>query len=85
MVDLKEQFDFFCKEKNVIDLTRGKPSPEQLNLSEELDGILDGNFIQDGIDIRNYGEIKVYLLQESLVLSYWIILKNLSLLPQIVA
>ena len=58
MDDLKEQFDSFCKEKNVIDLTRGKPSPEQLTLSEELDGILDGNFIQDGVDIRNYGEIK---------------------------
>jgi len=58
MEDLKEQFDFFCREKNVIDLTRGKPSPEQLNLSEKLDGILDGNFIQDGIDVRNYGEIK---------------------------
>jgi len=58
MVDLKEQFDSFCKEKNVIDLTRGKPSPEQLTLSEELDGILNGNFTQDGIDIRNYGEIK---------------------------
>ena len=58
MEDLKEQYDSLCKEKNVIDLTRGKPSPEQLNLSEELDGILDGNFILDGIDIRNYGEIK---------------------------
>ena len=58
MVDLREQFDSFCKEKNVIDLTRGKPSPEQLTLSEELDGILNGNFTQDGIDIRNYGEIK---------------------------
>jgi DNA-binding transcriptional MocR family regulator len=58
MENLKEQFDSYCKEKNVIDLTRGKPSPEQLTLSEELDGILDGNFTQDGVDIRNYGEIK---------------------------
>ena len=58
MVDLREQFDSFCKEKNVIDLTRGKPSSEQLTLSEEIDGILDGDFTQDGIDIRNYGEIK---------------------------
>ena len=58
MVDLKEQYDSFCKEKNAIDLTRGKPSPDQLTFSEELDGILDGNFTQDGIDIRNYGEIK---------------------------
>ena len=58
MVDLKEQYDSFCKEKNAIDLTRGKPSPDQLTFSEDLDGILDGNFTQDGIDIRNYGEIK---------------------------
>ena len=58
MVDLKEQYDSFCKEKNAIDLTRGKPSPDPLTFSEELDGILDGNFTQDGIDIRNYGEIK---------------------------
>ena len=58
MVDLKEQYDSFCKEKNVIDLTRGKPSPDQLNFSEGLDGILNGNFIQDDIDIRNYGEVK---------------------------
>ena len=58
MEDLKEQYDSFCKEKNAIDLTRGKPSPDQLTFSEELDGILKGNFIQDDIDIRNYGEVK---------------------------
>ena len=58
MEDLKEQYDSFCKEKNAIDLTRGKPSPDQLTFSEELDGILNGNFIQDDIDIRNYGEVK---------------------------
>ena len=58
MEDLKEQYDSFCKEKNAIDLTRGKPSPDQLNFSEGLDGILNGNFIQDDIDIRNYGEVK---------------------------
>ena len=58
MEDLKEEYDSFCKEKNAIDLTRGKPSPDQLTFSEELDGILNGNFIQDDIDIRNYGEVK---------------------------
>ena len=58
MEDLKEEYDSFCKEKNAIDLTRGKPSPDQLTFSEELDGILKGNFIQDDIDIRNYGEVK---------------------------
>ena len=58
MEDLKKEYDSFCKEKNAIDLTRGKPSPDQLTFSEELDGILNGNFIQDDIDIRNYGEVK---------------------------
>lgn len=41
-----------------LDLTRGKPSAEQANLSNALDGILDGNyFAQDGTDVRNYGGI----------------------------
>ena len=38
-----------------LDLTRGKPSSEQLNLSAELENVLAGDFDQDGIDIRNYG------------------------------
>ena len=39
-----------------LDLTRGKPSPDQLALSEDLDGILDGDFHgADGTDLRNYG------------------------------
>ena len=39
-----------------LDITRGKPCSEQLDLSIELDGILAGNYIsQQGIDCRNYG------------------------------
>ena len=39
-----------------LDLTRGKPSPTQLSLSDKLDGILQGNYCaQDGSDVRNYG------------------------------
>ncbi len=39
-----------------LDLTRGKPSPEQLALSDRLDGILDGDYrCEDGTDCRNYG------------------------------
>src|SRR5690625_6522394 len=39
-----------------LDLTRGKPSPEQLSLSDALDGILKGNYqAEDGTDSRNYG------------------------------
>jgi DNA-binding transcriptional MocR family regulator len=41
-----------------LDITRGKPSAEQLDLSNEIDGILDGFFLlQDGTDVRNYGGI----------------------------
>ncbi|HSB97462.1 MAG TPA: aminotransferase class I/II-fold pyridoxal phosphate-dependent enzyme [Spongiibacteraceae bacterium] len=39
-----------------LDLTRGKPSADQLNLSNALDGILGGNYKdEDGTDVRNYG------------------------------
>lgn len=39
-----------------LDLTRGKPSAEQLSLSDALDGNLKGNYITaSGVDTRNYG------------------------------
>lgn len=39
-----------------LDLTRGKPSADQLSLSNAIDGILGGNFKdEDGTDVRNYG------------------------------
>ncbi len=39
-----------------LDLTRGKPSPEQLALADALDGALDGDYLgPDGVDVRNYG------------------------------
>jgi len=41
-----------------LDLTRGKPGSEQLNLSDALDGILQGDYTaSDGSDVRNYGGI----------------------------
>lgn len=38
-----------------LDLTRGKPSSDQLSLSNSLDGILQGNYSMDNTDLRNYG------------------------------
>lgn len=39
-----------------LNLTRGKPSPDQLALSNDLDGLLAGNYQStDGVDLRNYG------------------------------
>ncbi len=44
------------KQRNLgLDLTRGKPSAEQLSLANGLDAILDGNFSEGSIDLRNYG------------------------------
>ena len=37
-----------------LDLTRGKPSAEQLSLSEGMEGLLAGKMIhEDGTDLRN--------------------------------
>jgi DNA-binding transcriptional MocR family regulator len=42
-----------------LDLTRGKPSARQLELSNALDGALQGDFrASDGTDIRNYGGLR---------------------------
>lgn len=39
-----------------LDLTRGKPSSDQLSLSDAMDGILNGNYkTASGVDVRNYG------------------------------
>lgn len=42
-----------------LDLTRGKPGTEQLELCNSLDGILAGDYTSlDGIDTRNYGGLR---------------------------
>ena len=39
-----------------LDVTRGKPNSAQLDLSDQLDGVLDANYrSDDGTDLRNYG------------------------------
>ncbi|MDE0645560.1 MAG: aminotransferase [Gammaproteobacteria bacterium] len=42
-----------------LDLTRGKPGTEQLDLCNGLDGVLEGDYTSlDGIDTRNYGGLR---------------------------
>ncbi|MFT7559127.1 MAG: aspartate/methionine/tyrosine aminotransferase [Flavobacteriales bacterium] len=54
--ELSQEFENFKASGLQLDLTRGKPSSEQVSLSDSLDGILAGNYIsRDGIDVRNYG------------------------------
>ena len=41
-----------------LDLSRGKPGPEQLDLSAAMDAPLDGYIAADGTDARNYGALR---------------------------
>ncbi len=53
---LSEQYKTIQQAGLSLDLTRGKPSAEQLTLSNPLDGILGGNYKDSkGTDVRNYG------------------------------
>ena len=57
--ELQRQYDQLKAQGLKLDLTRGKPSTEQVALSDSLDGILQGNYIAaDGTDTRNYGGIR---------------------------
>ncbi|UTA48775.1 aminotransferase [Simiduia sp. 21SJ11W-1] len=53
---LSADYEAIVARKLSLDLTRGKPSAEQLSLADALDGILKGNYKSaDGTDTRNYG------------------------------
>jgi len=53
---LAAEFDAIKAKTLSLDLTRGKPSSEQLTLSDSMDGILKGDYTTtDGVDCRNYG------------------------------
>ena len=50
--------DSLCAEKLSLDLSRGKPGPEQLDLSAAMDAPLDSYLAADGTDTRNYGALR---------------------------
>lgn len=55
---LRAQYADYQQRKLSLDLTRGKPSAEQLSLADALDGNLHGNYQLDGTDLRNYGGLE---------------------------
>lgn len=56
LADLENRYAQLQAAKLSLDLTRGKPNSAQLDLSNSLDGILDGQYKgADGTDSRNYG------------------------------
>ena len=57
---VKAQFDDYCKRGLKLDMSRGKPSPEQLTLSMPILEVLYGErnlLAEGGVDIRNYGQL----------------------------
>lgn len=56
--ELNVQYSTFQQQKLALDLTRGKPSAQQLTLSDALDGYLNGDYQLDGTDLRNYGGLE---------------------------
>ena len=57
--DLSARLDQLKAERLALDLTRGKPAADQLDLSNALDGVLQGNYqLADGTDARNYGVLR---------------------------
>jgi len=54
---LAERYRKFQSRKITLDITRGKPCSEQLDLSMAMLGVLDSNHYKtaDGADCRNYG------------------------------
>lgn len=56
---LQQRYEDLQAQGLSLNLTRGKPGAEQLDLSNDLDGILKGNYRSvDGGDTRNYGGIR---------------------------
>jgi DNA-binding transcriptional MocR family regulator len=56
---LMQRYDDFKKAGLNLDLTRGKPAADQLDLSNAMEGVLNGNFrAADGTDVRNYGGLE---------------------------
>jgi aspartate/methionine/tyrosine aminotransferase len=52
---LMQEYQSLQGESLALDLTRGKPSSEQLSRSYDLDGILARYYIEGDTDLRNYG------------------------------
>ena len=53
---LESEYNALAERNLSLDLTRGKPGHEQLDLCNHLDGILAGNYrSESGVDVRNYG------------------------------
>lgn len=55
--DLIAQYDDYCARKLSLDMTRGKPCAQQLDIANPFHGLVDGTnyFSENKTDCRNYG------------------------------
>ena len=54
-IKLLVEYSTICKKNLSLDMTRGKPSSKQLDLSNDMYNVLNGDFKnREGIDVRNY-------------------------------
>jgi DNA-binding transcriptional MocR family regulator len=56
--DVRRRYQAFAERKLKLNLTRGKPSSRQLDLCNELLTLPGGDYLSNGIDTRNYGELQ---------------------------
>ncbi|MXZ44531.1 MAG: aminotransferase class I/II-fold pyridoxal phosphate-dependent enzyme [Gammaproteobacteria bacterium] len=57
--ELSSQYESFKSRNLSLNLTRGKPSTDQIELSNDLDGVLEADYLaEDGSDTRNYGGLR---------------------------
>ena len=54
--EIIERFNSLKEKQISIDITRGKPDKDQLDLSNDLIDIKIPTSSEDGVDLRNYGE-----------------------------
>ncbi|MEM7100718.1 MAG: aminotransferase class I/II-fold pyridoxal phosphate-dependent enzyme [Pseudomonadota bacterium] len=56
---LQQDYDLVASNKMSLDLSRGKPAADQLDLSNGLEDAIGGNFLsENGTDVRNYGGLR---------------------------
>ncbi|MCY3541203.1 MAG: aminotransferase class I/II-fold pyridoxal phosphate-dependent enzyme [Gammaproteobacteria bacterium] len=56
LTEFSRKYEEFKSRNLTLNLVRGKPGKDQIQLSNDLDGVLEGNyFSRDGTDTRNYG------------------------------
>lgn len=59
LTELSRKYEEFKSRNLTLNLVRGKPGSDQIQLSDGLDGVLEGNYISiDGTDTRNYGGLR---------------------------